>query len=80
MKANTEIVINQAQELIAQEWKRREDLIMDIEFRKVCAEGAKKLGITAKEWNENKAVILMMFANKFCAIENEIEIPLELKF
>ena len=47
MKANTEIVINQAQELIAQECKRREDLVMDVEFRPVCAEGAKNLGFTA---------------------------------
>ena len=71
MKANTEIVINQSQELIAKEWKRREDLVMDIEFRKVCAEGAKKLGITAKEWNENKAVILMMLLISFVELKTK---------
>jgi hypothetical protein len=80
MKAQTEIVVDQATELISQEWKRREDLINDIEFRKTCVEGAKKMGITSEEWNANKAVIIMMFANKFCSMENEMQRPLEVKF
>lgn len=80
MTTQTQIEVNQGKELISQEWKRREDLVMDVEFRKICAEGAKKMGITAKEWNENKSVILMMFANKFCGIENDKQRPLELKF
>ena len=54
------------------EWKRRMDLIEDINFRNLCVEYAKKLGVTAKEWNENKAGILLYFANEFCAHENKL--------
>lgn len=55
------------------EWKRRENLVMDIKFRKAAVKAAKSMGITAKKWNENKAVLLLFFANQYCAIENKIE-------
>lgn len=59
-------------DLIKAELKRRTDLVECLEFRKSSIELAKKLGITAKEWNENKMLILLMFANEFCAIENKL--------
>ena len=31
-----------------------------------------KLGITADEWNTNKATLLLYFANEFCGIENKL--------
>jgi hypothetical protein len=29
------------------------------------------MGVSAKEWNENKVHFLMIFANEFCRKENE---------
>lgn len=48
---------------IQTEFQKRLDLINDAKFVKICIQAAKKLGITPKQWNENKAGILMMFAN-----------------
>jgi hypothetical protein len=56
---------------IETEWKRRTDLIENPEFVKLCVEYAKQLGVTAKEWNENRAGLLMFFANEICAKENQ---------
>jgi hypothetical protein len=56
---------------IESEWKRRTDLIENSEFVKSCIEVSKKLGVTAKEWNENRAGLLMFFANEFCNKENK---------
>jgi hypothetical protein len=56
---------------IESEWKRRTDLIENSEFVKSCIEVSKKLGVTAKEWNENRAGLLMFFANEFCNKENQ---------
>lgn len=52
------------------EWKRRMDLVESSSFRALCAEYAQKLGITAAEWNANRASILLFFANEMCAREN----------
>lgn len=62
-----------AEEMIKVELKRRSDLVECLQFRKQAVKVAKKLGITAKEWNENKMGILLMLANEFCAIENELQ-------
>ena len=62
-----------AKAIIKAEVKRRFDFINDKEFIKMCAENAERIGITAKEWNDNKAGILLMFANEFCHIENNIK-------
>ena len=51
------------------ELKRRENLVNDESFRKVCAKVAKKVGITKEEWDNNKAIILMHFANEACKIK-----------
>ncbi len=61
-----------ATEMIKAEMKRRTDLVECLEFRQSAVELAKKLGITAKEWNENKMPILLMLANEFCSIENKL--------
>ena len=55
---------------IETEMNRRMDLVNDISFREVCAKHAKQIGITPKEWNENKAIIILKLANDFCALEN----------
>ena len=52
------------------EFQRREDLINNAEFRAMCAQYAKKIGITSQEWNSNKVAILMALANEVCALEN----------
>ena len=41
----------------------------DPEFVKFCSEVVQEIGITAKEWNENKAAILVYMAN----LDNEVE-------
>jgi hypothetical protein len=46
------------------------DLVNNPDFVKSCVESAKKLGITAKEWNENKAMLCLYFANQICSMEN----------
>ncbi|BAV39162.1 hypothetical protein BPT24_040 [Tenacibaculum phage pT24] len=70
---NTAIEINKAQQMISNELKRREELVNDKEFVKKCAEIAKEVGITPKQWNENRGLLVLMFANKVCKIENDIE-------
>jgi hypothetical protein len=61
-----------AQISIKLELQRRIDLIQNPAFISKCATLAKEVGITAKEWDENYAVILMKFANQVCKIQNEI--------
>lgn len=57
--------------VITAEIKRRMDLVNDVEFIKLCAQGAEKIGITAREFNTNRAMICLLFANEFCSIENK---------
>ena len=57
---------------IKSELKRRNDLIFNEDFRKKAIEVAKELGITAREWNENKPTILMYIANMYCSMENDL--------
>lgn len=42
-----------------------EELAQNPNFIAASIETAKKIGITAEEWNANKVAILMMFANKY---------------
>ena len=58
-------------EIIKAEYKRRTDLVNDINFRKQCVKAAKALGITSDEWNKNKVHIMLIFANKVCQLENQ---------
>ena len=54
------------------EFDRRWKCVNDEKFREMCAEVCRENGITEQEWNENKAVILMRFANQGCRIQNEL--------
>lgn len=56
---------------IKNEMQRRENLVNSKEFRIECAKVAKKMGITQQEWEKNKAIICMFFANEYCRIENQ---------
>jgi len=58
---------------IHQEMQKRLDLVNDENFIIKSVEVAKKLGITPDEWNNNKAIILMYFANEFYSIVNKIK-------
>lgn len=63
----------QVNEMVETEIKRRFDLVEDSEFRSIMADFCKENNLcTAKEWNENRAEILLFLANKVCGIENEI--------
>lgn len=64
--------MKKAEDYIKAELKRRLDLVENENFRLKCIEFCKKVGVTAKEWNENKTEILMYLANQFCALENEL--------
>jgi hypothetical protein len=54
---------------IESEFKKIEDMINDVKFRELAVKFCKKVGITAKEWNENKIGILTMLALKVYNIE-----------
>jgi len=54
---------------IKSEFKKIEDMINDINFRKFAVKFCKEIGISAKEWNENKIGILTMLALKAYEIE-----------
>lgn len=72
MKAQTNTLTEaQAQDFIQAEMKRRTDLVNDAKFREICVNHVKQMGVSAQEWNENKVLFLMMFANEFCRKENE---------
>ena len=60
-----------ATEMIQTEMKRRTDLVYDEAFRTSCAKIAKEVGITAEEWNSNRAAICLLMANEVCRIENQ---------
>ena len=51
---------------VQSEMKKRTDLIYDEKFRLAAIEYCKLVGITAKEFNDNKAGILMLLANQVC--------------
>lgn len=59
---------------IESEMKRRTDLVEDPKFIKSCLEIAQKMGISAKEWNQNMAYIVLFFANEYCGIENNMRV------
>lgn len=56
--------MNTAQQSIKAEFKKRTDLIKQKEFRVKCAQIAEEMGMSADEWNKNKAKILLWMANK----------------
>lgn len=58
---------------IKSELKRRTDLIADSAFINKAIEIAKIMGISSNEFNNNRAAILMLIANEFCKLENNIK-------
>jgi hypothetical protein len=59
-------------QFIDAEFQRRVTLVENPEFVSKMAILAKEIGITANDWNENKIAILMLFANQYCSLENEL--------
>jgi hypothetical protein len=51
-------------EFIEEQMRLRMELIETPSFREMCADYAKSGGITAEEWNENQAGILLIMANE----------------
>ena len=63
--------MTQAQQFIENEINLRVKLVNDPKFIKQSVDVAKRIGITANEWNENKAAILLYFANETLKIDRE---------
>lgn len=63
--------MKQAKQFIENEMNLRVKLVNDPKFIKQSVEVAKRIGITANEWNENKAAILLYFANETLKIDRE---------
>lgn len=61
-------------QIIEAEFQRRVDLIENKEFRFKMSLLAQEIGISAREWNENKISILMTFANEACKIEDSLKL------
>jgi hypothetical protein len=68
-----------AKQMIKNEMDLRMSIVNDKEFRLQAVEVAKKLGITAQEWNENKAIILLFMANEMISMDNKNESKLRNK-
>jgi hypothetical protein len=63
--------MTQAEQFIENEMDLRTKLVNNPKFIKQSVEVAKKIGITASEWNKNKIAILMYFANQALIIDRE---------
>jgi hypothetical protein len=55
---------NTANNIVEIETEKRTALAYNSQFIKTSIKLAKKLGISAEEWNKNKAFILMTFAHE----------------
>jgi hypothetical protein len=55
---------------IQTEMNKRTELIESVEFRKTCANVAKQIGITPEQWESNKAMLMMYFANEYIKTTN----------
>jgi hypothetical protein len=66
---NPHIDMMPANEFIEEQMRLRMELIERPSFIQMCADYAKSVGITAKEWNENKAGILLLLANEAVGYE-----------
>lgn len=60
-----------AQQMIENEFDLRMKLIEDKKFIQDCIKIAKQVGITAKEWNDNKGMWLLYFANELIGVDNK---------
>jgi len=62
-----------AQEFIKKEMDLRLKLVHNPNFINACIEIAQKMGVTAKEWNSNKAAILLFMANEAISKDNKTD-------
>ncbi len=60
-----------AQQFIENEMNLRVKLVEDVRFRELCIKACKDLGISAKEWNENKMAICLFLANEIISKDNK---------
>ena len=60
-----------AEQFIKNEMDFRLAIIEDEQFRLNAIEVCKKIGLTAKDWNENKMGILMTLANEMVKIDGQ---------
>ena len=67
----TQVSTTNPNEFIKNEMELRMKLVENPDFIKQCINVAKQMGITAQEWNKNKAVILLHFANEVIGIDNK---------
>lgn len=56
---------------IESEMKRRDDLVNDVEFRKLVCSTLTQQGLSAEDWNANMWWYCLFFANEMCAIQNK---------
>ena len=59
-----------AEEFINEELDVRFKLVQDKIFRELCVKVCKELGVTAADWNANRADICLYIANQFIGIDN----------
>ena len=62
-----------AQEFIKKEMDLRLKLVHNPNFINDCIKIAKKMGITAEEWNNNKAALLLFMANEAISKDNKTD-------
>jgi hypothetical protein len=60
-----------AEQFIENEMEFRMAIIKDELFIKNSIKVCKKMGLTAQDWNENKAGILMTFANELVKMDGQ---------
>lgn len=56
---------------IESEMERRNNLVNDVEFRKLVRNTLAQHGLTAEDWNKNMWWYCMFFANEMCAMQNK---------
>jgi hypothetical protein len=61
----------EADAFINEELEIRKQLVEDVKFRELCVKVCKELGITAAEWNANRADICLYIANQFIGLDNK---------
>ena len=59
-----------AEEFINEELDVRFKLVQDKIFRELCVKVCKELGVTAADWNANRADICLYIANQFIGLDN----------
>lgn len=61
-----------AKKMIEAEFERRMNLVNDESFRAKCVEMCKALKISPAEWNQNRGLLCLYFANLAIKIEDNL--------